>query len=82
MLWMLGGYSAGYEFVLDGMTTMSFFEYTSENGQGTIPEYTLLKPIAETLVARYLTKFIVRFPLQLEGSVEISGDHERECICI
>jgi hypothetical protein len=44
MLWMLGGYSAGYEFVLDGMTIKSFFEYTSENGQGIIPGYTLLKP--------------------------------------
>jgi hypothetical protein len=28
---MLGGYSAGYEFVLDGMTIKSFFEYTSKN---------------------------------------------------
>jgi len=68
-------------FVLDGMTIKSFFEYTSENGQGIIPGYTLLKPIAETLVARYLTKFIVCSSPTRRKSGNC-GDHERECLCM
>jgi hypothetical protein len=61
------------------MTTMSFFEYTSGNGQGFIARYTLLKPIAETLVAKYLTKFIVcSSPTRRKCGNR--GDHERECL--
>ncbi len=81
MLWMLGGYSAGYEFVLDGMTIKNFFEYTTENGQGFISGYILLKPIAETLAARYLTKFIVHSS-PTKRKCGNCGDHKRECLCI
>jgi len=63
------------------MTTMIFFEYTSENGHRIIPGYTLLKPIAETLVARYLTKFILcSSPTKMKCGNH--GDHERECFHI